>query len=183
MTSTKVRMEKLSLFNPRRTIAHLANVHWPPRKDLTRTMTKGKQVSSGSSGVKNPVAAEHVHTNGTVTPGVVAKVLQNEGVGVKLTDPKMGVGGSKLTEADPKLNMTNLKLKAVAPKKQLTKKGITQQLLEGDASSSILVDQRVITKKNIDIPGKILERRKIAHTNEIGQDYSLRIELHQVVWL
>lgn len=67
---------------------------------------------------------------------------------------------------------------------------MTQQLLEGDASSSIKIDQRVITMENmenIDIPGKegrkILERRKIAHTNEIGQDYSLRIELHQVVWL
>lgn len=74
-------------------------------------MTKGNQGTSGSSGVKNPVAAEHVHTNGTVTPGVVAVVPQNEGVGVKLTDPKLGGGGSKLTEADPKLNMTDLKLK------------------------------------------------------------------------
>ncbi|PHT71772.1 hypothetical protein T459_22557 [Capsicum annuum] len=71
------------------------------RPFLTETMTNGKQGSSGSSRVKNPVAAEHVHTSGTVTPGVVVAVLQNDDVGVKLMDPKLGVGGSKLTEADP----------------------------------------------------------------------------------
>lgn len=104
--------------------------------------------------MKRPVAAEHVHTNGIVAPGVVAAVPQNEGVGVKLMNPKLGVGGSKLKKADPKLNITDLKLKAVELETQLVKKGMTQEVLEGDASSSIQVDQMVITKENTDIAGK-----------------------------